>query len=525
MNLRSWVTFRMAILMLLWLMPVLVYVTLGVVAMYQQGWLWMVAVSLPVLWFIAWLVGLLWKPAPSKFASSGRLFEAPDFWTARDTTAIAIVEKYRTEAVDIDRNSIADAARYQRDAEGLAILLAEHYHGKQLQHAFQPLTVIEIFAVIHLAIEDLEEWTLQNIPGSDSTTIVTWSRLPELAKALDGIQKIVYLASSIFSPGKLLAYPLWRKAGNLTIEIQNEAVRRFYQQYLALIGYYLIEMYSGRLRGGTKQYRAQFGKMATAVHAADGQLEQLAALRDTSTTIAVMGQVKAGKSSLINALIGDTVAATGIMPQTREVKRYEYPIQGSTSVVTLLDAPGYEEADVTKQQLREIATACEAADMMLLVMAANVSARKADLEMVKRLDQHYRERPQLKPPVIIAVLTHIDLLRPLREWSPPYDWRNPNSPKEESIAGAVDYVRELFGDRVSSYVCVYLGDAHQSETSVMDELVPQIVENLGEGKAVAILKAFYKQLSSQRLQRLLKQTAGLLKTVVSLKSSNTTRGR
>jgi hypothetical protein len=145
--------------------------------------------------------------------------------------------------------------------------------------------------------------------------------------------------------------------------------------------------------------------------------------------------------------------------------------------------------------------------------------------MVKRLDQHYRERPQLKPPVIIAVLTHIDLLRPLREWSPPYDWRNPNSPKEESIAGAVDYVRELFGDRVSSYVCVYLGDAHQSETSVMDELVPQIVENLGEGKAVAILKAFYKQLSSQRLQRLLKQTAGLLKTVVSLKSSNTTRGR
>ena len=48
---------------------------------------------------------------------------------------------------------------------------------------------------------------------------------------------------------------------------------------------------------------------------------------------------------------------------------------------------------------------------MLLVMAANVSARKADLEMVKRLDQHYRQSPHLKLPVIIVVLTHIDLLR------------------------------------------------------------------------------------------------------------------
>ena len=360
MKIRSWVSLRMVVLVLLWIVPVLVYFTLGVVAMYQNGWLWIVAVSLPVVWFIAWLVGKLWKPARLAGASPGPLLQAPAFWTERDSAAIAIVEKYRSEAADIDRNSIADPLRFQHDAQSLAILLAEHYHGKQRDHALQPLTLIEIFAVIHLAVEDLEDWTLQNIPGSDIVTIEKWSRLPEVAKALDGIQRVFYLASSVFSPGKLLAYPIWRKAGNITVEIQNEFVRRLYQQYLALIGYYLIEMYSGRLRGGAQQYRAQFGKMATAVHTANGQLEQLSALKDTATTIAVMGQVKAGKSSLINALIGDTVAATGILPQTREVKRYEYPIYGSSNVVTLLDSPGYDEADVTKKQLREIATACEA---------------------------------------------------------------------------------------------------------------------------------------------------------------------
>lgn len=517
MNLRSWISLRMSVLVLLWLVPVLAYFVLGIVAMYQNGWLWMVALSLPVVWLVAWIVGKLWLPPKLYHAQKGQLLQAPDFWTARDAAAIAIVEKYRAEAADIDRITIADPARYQQDAEALALLLSEHYHGKQREHAFEPLTIIEIFAVIHLAVEDLEEWVLQNIPGSDLATIGQLSQLPELARVVDGVQKLIYFASSLFNPSKLLSYPLWRKAGRVTVEIQNEFVRGVYQQYLGFMGYYLIEMYSGRLRGGAKQYRERFGRMATAVHAADGQLEQLSAVKDVATTIAVMGQVKAGKSSLINALIGDNVAPTGILPETRQVQRYEYPIPGSTNVVTLLDAPGYDEADMPKKQLKEIAIASEAADLMLLVMAANVSARQADLAMIKQLDAHYRSRPHLKPPVIIAVLTHIDLLRPTREWTPPYDWRNPNTLKEQSIAGAVDYVQELFGDRISGFACVYTG-THASDTSVMDELVPQIVQHLSQGKTAAVLKAFYKQLGAQRLQRLLKQTAGLLKTVVSMKA-------
>lgn len=512
MKLRSWISLRMLVLVLLWAIPVLVYVIIGMVAIYQNGWLWMVALSLPFVWLAAWLIGKLWKPAKLHHATGGPLLQAPEFWTPRDAAAIAIVENYRAEAVDVDRHSIADPTRYQQDAVALAEKLAEHYHSGQREHAFEPLTMIEVFAVIHLAVEDLEEWMLQNVPGSDLATIGQLSQLPDLAIAFDGLQKIVYFASALFHPSKLLTYPLWRKSGRVTIEIQNELIRRLYQRYLGLIGYYLIEMYSGRLRGGAKQYREQFGAMALAVHAADGQLEQLSALNDVPTTIAVMGQVKAGKSSVINALIGDNVAPTGILPLTRQVKRYEYPIAGSPNVVTLLDTPGYDEADVTKKQLREIATAAEAADLLLLVMAANVSARQADFAMVKQLDQHYRDRSHLKPPVIIAVLTHIDLLRPVREWSPPYDWRNPSTLKEQSIAGAVAYIRGLFGDRISGYSCVYTGNIHAVDSSVADELVPQIAQHLSQGKMAAILKAFYKQLGAQRLQRLLKQSLGLLKS-------------
>jgi uncharacterized protein len=513
MEIRSWISLRMFVLVLLWTIPMLVYVTIGMVAIYQNGWLPMVALSLPFVWLIAWLVGKFWKPAKLSQATRGPLLHAPEFWTPRDAAAIAIVEKYRAEAVDVDRVSIADPARYQQDAVALAEKLSEHYHGGQRKHAFEPLTMIEIFAVIHLAAEDLEDWMLQNLPGCDLATVGHLSRLPELATAFDGLQKVIYFASTLFNPIKLLTYPIWRKSGRVTIEIQNELIRGLYQRYLGLVGYYLIEMYSGRLRGGAKQYRERFGAIAMAVHAAGGQLEQLSAVNDVATTIAVMGQVKAGKSSVINALIGDSVAATDILPLTRQVKRYEYPVPGSANVVTLLDTPGYDEADVTKKQLREIATASEAADIVLLVMAANVSARQADLEMVKQLDQHYRDRSHLKPPLIIAVLTHIDLLRPIREWSPPYYWQNPIELKEQSIAGAVNYVRELFGDRISGYACVYTGTANLPDTSVADELVPQIMQHLSQGKMVAVLKAFYKRLGSRRLQRLLKQSVGLLKSL------------
>ena len=167
MQFRSWVSLRISILVLLWIVPVLVYVTIGIVAVYQQGWLWTVAWSLPVVWLLAWLVGKLWKPAKLNKATLGQQLHAPEFWTTRDAAAIVIVEKYRAEVADVDRNTITDPARYQQDAVAMAAQLAEHYHGKQREHALEPLTMVEIFAVIHLAVEDLEEWMLQNIPGSD----------------------------------------------------------------------------------------------------------------------------------------------------------------------------------------------------------------------------------------------------------------------------------------------------------------------------------------------------------------------
>ncbi|MCA9159619.1 MAG: hypothetical protein KDA72_14885, partial [Planctomycetales bacterium] len=77
----------------------------------------------------------------------------------------------------------------------------------------------------------------------------------------------------------------------------------------------------------------------------------------------------------------------------------------------------------------------------------------------------------------------------------------------------VGYARELFGDSISAYACVYTGELASSDTSVGDELIPLLISHLDQGHASAVLKAFYAQLSQQRFQKLSKQLHGLLKNV------------
>lgn len=521
MNFARFFSLRTSVMVLLWLLPLLLYIAIGVVALYQTGWLLFMAWTLPLMWLAAWLVGHFW--APPKLAQS-RIVEPltpQQFWTGQDTAALNIVENFRRGLPDIDRNSIADPNRYIGDAQALSQLLAQHYYPAAAAGAgYRPLTIVEILSVIHLSIEDLEAWMLESVPGSNLITIGQIEKLPTIVRAIDVGQKIFFLATSIANPAKLMTYPLWRNAGRVTVEIQNEAMRTFYQHYLRQVSFYLIEMYSGRLRGGSKEYRQKFGPMSVAAHVAQGDTELLVESEAVDTTIAVMGQVKAGKSSLINALMKDVVAEVSVLPQTRQVNRYELKLDvppradGHPHVLALLDTPGYNEADISRQQRGEIRQAVEMADIVLLVMSASSPAKDADLQMVRELQTHYREHPHLKAPPILAVLTHIDELRPVREWSPPYDWRHPQQPKEQSIASAVAYVRELFGHAFIDITCVFTGNIDPKDSSVSDEVVPLIMTQLSHGHAAAVLKAFYRGLSKRRYEQLAEQLTGLIRTLL-----------
>jgi uncharacterized protein len=156
----------------------------------------------------------------------------------------------------------------------------------------------------------------------------------------------------------------------------------------------------------------------------------------------LIGRTGAGKSSLINTLFTSPKAIVDALPSTDKIQNYQWEnaIEGSGSVsdrLHLWDTPGYEQVNGSDLQA-QVLTHAKICDALILVTPALDPALQMDLEFLKSL-------PNL--PTIVAV-SQVDKLRPIREWTPPYDWRSGDRPKEKSIREAVDYRTALFPKEV-----------------------------------------------------------------------------
>ena len=228
-----------------------------------------------------------------------------------------------------------------------------------------------------------------------------------------------------------------------------------------------------------------------------------------SVRLLVLGQAKAGKSSLINALLGEAGARVDVVPCTRSIRRHRAALPGATIDFSLLDSPGYGDDGLSEELLEEIQEAASAADLVLLVLDATQPARNRDLEMLDSVRASFASRPERRLPPVIAVLTHIDGLRPVLEWSPPYDWREPQRPKEIAIRDAVEYNSQVFGARVAAVVPV-CGDFTRGRVYGFDEyLLPAIAARLGEAKACSLLRHLHHDWDRERIRHLWRQFANI----------------
>ena len=154
--------------------------------------------------------------------------------------------------------------------------------------------------------------------------------------------------------------------------------------------------------------------------------------------IILVGRTGAGKSSLINTLFQADRAEVDVLPSTDKIKNYTWQTP-SQETLNLLDTPGYEQ--VNRPELREqVLDYATTADLLLLVTPALDPALQMDLDFLQTLKQ---DLPDLNA---IGIVTQVDRLRPIREWNPPYDWREGTRPKEKSIRDATIYRAEQLGD-------------------------------------------------------------------------------
>jgi predicted GTPase len=500
---------RILILVLLVALPIAFLAGTGAYHLWDRGFAfyawWPMGLSLALAYFLAWR----WQRQ-----IRARQAEAPPamHWTDRDRLAWQKVLERVKVADKVDDTKFSDPRFYFDTAQEMAGEIVHVYR----QDAVDPVAIVtipEILSVIELASHDLNELAVKYVPGSHLMTIDHWRTARKAVDWYRQASNVYWFGSAILDPIKTATRYVAAKYGmGRPLELfQQNVILWFYSAYVRELGFYLIELYSGRLRVGVERYRELMKEHAhgpegppVVVPPTDEPSKESPPVRPRpkGVSIALIGQVKAGKSSLVNALLGERKAATDVLPLTSEVTKYHLVAPGVPTHLVLLDTAGYGRAGAAKDSLEETGEAVQDSDLVLWVTHARNPARKADADFFARLRQWFRQRPHLRFPPVIVVVTHIDLLTPAMEWAPPYDWAGGSRPKERSMADAVAAAQESFPE-VAGLVPVC--SAAGKEWGVQEELMPEVVALLGEAKAVSLLRCLHAEADEGKVRKVFSQ--------------------
>lgn len=403
---RSWPILVLALVLVI--LPLLVLAGFGLRAVWagnQWLWLagWILMLSLPLLGALWWLQR---KPAtapatPALQGGEALVGPAAD-WGPRE---VEMFERLKQEV---------DAALERSDDWAM---LPEH--GWQLMGATARLydkhewgfSVPELLAMSEEVSRRYRYLLLDHVPGIEQVScavirggVVHRDRLGRLGKVGGWIWdgwRVVRAATPAGWLSELRGQLLSNVLGNVNERLQW----RLKQALLLDVAAVAIDLYSGR-------FRLQDERQSDAA-----SLSLQLAAAPQPLRVVVVGQISAGKSSLVNALVGEVVAESHVLPSTRDVLGYEWALD-ETVTLQLVDLPGLTADPAQQQRLLEEVTR---AHILLWVVRANQPARDADSAFRRRLDDWYG-RPEhlgLKRPRLIMVMSQADRLFARGQWQLP----------------------------------------------------------------------------------------------------------
>ncbi|MGO8751012.1 MAG: GTPase family protein [Thermoguttaceae bacterium] len=500
-----------------WLLLFLVYVfpyiplaVAGFVWLYERRLLWTWLVLTGVVTTVGWGVGL-WLRARTMGqggqSRAGRRTAGevqPDpRWAPTGQTAWhkveAIAQRAQKQDLPLDRPD-PTWKLFREVLETVA-----HEFRPDAKEPAMEVPLPQALRTAELVARDLREVLSENVPGSHIFTLGDLKRLHKLA-AWGQQWYFVYrfflrigrfsmnpVSALVSEVRDVAAGDFWETS---TVEMKRWAVGFCVRQ----AGFYAIQMYSGQAVGdeSLSQYQTQRSQQdADRAQTADKRLAE------EPLRILVLGQVKAGKSSLINALFGETRAAVDVVPRTRNVEPYLLQREGIPTAI-ILDTAGYEDQG-DESPFAGLEKEVAASDVVLLVCSAQSASRAADRRLLDALRAFFHARPDRVPPPLVAALTHIDQLRPLAEWNPPYDLAHPVGLKAENIRDAMQAVEQdlrLTPDQVVAPVCLRPDRLYNVE----EGLAPAILTAMPEAQRVKYLRALRQYHDEEYWRQLWVQT-------------------
>ncbi|MFM8333545.1 MAG: GTPase family protein [Candidatus Methylumidiphilus sp.] len=413
--------------LLLGLLPWLGLLLVGVYALWQLGYLlgWL---GLALVFAVAaWLGGRRRQAAPP---AARPLFEPDRLWSPTAEAAWVRVEALAAALNPADYR-LSDPAKLLPLARRIIGEVAQCFHPKA-RRAELDIALPSVLLIVERVSRDLRELLAEQVPGSHLITVGDGLALWRWKQNLQKIAAVAGVGRMLTNPVSGVLYELRTVFFGRAAEYPLEELERWLLHTLARkIGYYAILLYGGQLLlddGCVADCPCPASERDLAA-AAQGEAASAEPLR-----ILIAGQTKAGKSSLVNALFGELRAPADALPLTSALTPYRLERDGEL-LGLVLDSPGYGDGDSWVEDAR---AELHLIDLVLLACAATQAGRAADARFLQTLRAHFQQTPDRAAPPLVVALTHIDLLRPLREWAPPYNIAEPQGAKERHIRLCMD---------------------------------------------------------------------------------------
>ncbi|MEH6585228.1 MAG: GTPase domain-containing protein [Halioglobus sp.] len=391
------------------------------------------------------------------------------------------------------------------DAMLLQIAFVAQTYNKNEKDARLAFTVPEALLMLEKWSREYRPLVLENVPLVQEVRISTmvsgsrefekWNARYKSIKPLVDVIRVV-VSKGVALPSAIASTLASEFGGHLTNHMQGNLKQLLFEQ----VSQVAIDLYSGRLKLSEAElalYRKGIAKP---------ELTEINPL-----TVMLVGQVNAGKSSLINALSDQCVAETDLLPATDGFARYRLTLSEGLEI-DLVDSPGLDGKDRISDLLLDQAVK---ADLLIWVSQATQQAKSLDRGLIDQWDAYFDKELGRKKPPILLVTTHNDMLPPVSDWNPPYDLEYIESPKVESMLGALAYTRQALGlDKNSPAVAIALPQDDFYNVDMLKDVLNIVSE---EGRAAQLnrerVDAAY---SAPVVLRGLKQAGAALKSSLAI---------
>lgn len=401
-------------------LPLATLSIIGIVTLQRSGYLLGFIILCVVLAAAASVPRLLyrrqWRETQAAIRTTSYV-EEDSTWSEKES----LLWKQLNTSLEQKLQKDADWGSLKKHSIALALEVAQGYGKKELD-----FTVPEALQLVEEISRRYRAVLNEMVPGINVVTVSHAklfydfsNKYGDTAKSLYQVFSVAWRVGRLANPSAAMMSELRGKfLGSMSDQMLDNLEYNAKRALLQEVAKVCLDLYSGRF-------------------VLSSQRNEPAVVSLDPVRIAIVGQVSAGKSSLVNALLKDIKAPTDLLPKTDSSDVYVCQI-GEGEELRLIDTPGL---DGSKTAVTNAFNEVINADVVVWVLRANQPSRELDNELQQKLNAYYSNKENIskKSPRIIAVLNQVDKLKPVGEWAPPYDVAGGESPKEKIIREAMAY--------------------------------------------------------------------------------------